>query len=239
MKITFAVIVFNAFLALLAALPVDAQDKSILKLADEYSLALQKYERQKTRTSVESVMRKGKAVGEKLDEIEALSAADYSLLEKKMRGFTVNREEILFIEPDLKFFAQLSERSGTKTDAAFFVLMRVIKPDNVFPVYIERQTDVSGCTIYGIGALTVLYGKALQFKKTYPKAYVSDINREIEEILSEFTEGTCACGTRAGVEKEFRAFIKTFPKDKNTPAIKKRLANLKRNKDFRFNCESG
>lgn len=238
MKIIFSLIVFAAFSAI-AALPVRAQNKSILQLADEYSLALEKYERQKTRASVESVVRKGKAVGEKLDEIEALSAADYSLLEKKMKGFIVNREEILFIEPDLKFFAQLSERSGTKTDAAFFVLMRIIKPDNVFPVYIERQTDVSGCTIYGIGALTILYGKALQFKRAYPKAYTSDINEEINEMLEEFTEGTCSCGTRAGVEREFRAFIKAFPRDKNTPKVKKRLANLRRNKEFRFNCQSG
>jgi len=188
---------------------------------------------------VESVVRKGKTVSEKLEEIEALSEADYALLEKKMRGFVVNRDEILFIEPDSKFFARLAETRGTKADMAFFALMPQIKPRNVWAAYIEQQTDVSGCTIYGNGALTGLYGKALQFKRAYPKAYASDINKEIAEILSEFTDGTCACGTRAGVEKEFRAFIKTFPKDKNTPAIKKRLANLKGNKDFRFNCESG
>jgi hypothetical protein len=238
MKITFAVIVFAAFLAICAS-PVRSQNKSILQLADEYSLALTKYERQKSRASVESVVRKGKAVGEKLDEIEALSVADYALLEKKMRGFDVNREEILFINPDAKFFARLAKTRGTKADAAFFALMRQIRPDNVWAAYVEQQTDVTGCGIYGNGALTRLYGKALQFKKTYPKAYVADINEEIREILEELTEGTCACGTRAGVEKEFRAFIKAFPNDKNTPAIKKRLANLKKIKDFRFNCQSG
>jgi len=238
MKITFAVILFVTFLGT-AASPAHSQNKSILQLADEYSLALRKYERQKSRTSVESVVRKGKAVGGKLEEIESLSAADYSLLEKKMRGFMVNREEILFIEPDLKFFARLAKTRGTKTDAAFFAVMREIKPENVWTAYIEQQTDVTGCTIYGNGALTRLYGKARQFKRAYPKAYVDDINEEIDEILTEFTGGTCACGGRAGVEKEFRAFIKTFPKDKNTPAIKKRLANLKKNKDFRFNCQSG
>jgi hypothetical protein len=238
MKITFAVILFAAFLAI-AALPVRSQNKSILQLADDYSLALGKYQRQKSRASVESVMRKGKAVGGKLDEIEALSDADYVLLEKKMQGFVVNRQEILFIEPDSMFFARLAKTRGTKADLAFFALMPQIRPQNVWAAYIDQQTDVTGCTLYGNGALTGLYGKALQFKRAYPKAYVVDINKEIDEILSEFTDGTCACGSRASVEKEFRAFIKTFPKDKNTPVIKKRLANLKRNKDFRFNCESG
>jgi hypothetical protein len=238
MKITFVIIVFAAFSAIAVA-PARSQNKSILQLADEYSLALKKYERQKSRASVESVVRKGKAVGEKLYDMESLSDADYALLEKKMRGFVVNREEILYINPDLKFFERLAKLRGTQADASFFALMRQIRPNDVWAAYIEQQTDVTGCGIYGNGALTRLYGKALQFKKTYPKAYVSDINKEISEILEELNEGTCACGTRAGVEKEFRAFIKAFPNDKNTPAIKKRLANLKKNKDFRFNCQSG
>ena len=96
------------------------------------------------------------------------------------------------------------------------------------------QTDVSGCTIYGNGVLTTLYGKALQFKKTYPKAYIKDVNEEIDKILEEFIEGTCACGNRNSVLKEFRLFIKTFPNDKNTPRIKKRLTKLAKDKDFRL-----
>lgn len=223
-----------------AASPVFAQDKIVLQLAEEYSRTLKNYQAQKSRISLESVLRKGKAVAERLDEVESLSDAEYAVLEKKMKGFVVSREEVIFVRPDLKFFAQLSERWGTKTDAAFFILMRVIRPDNVFPVYTERQTDVSGCTIYGISALTVLYGKALQFKKTNPQAYTPDIDEEINEILDEFTgESVCACGDSASVRREFRLFIKSFPKDKNTSIVRKRLANLEKNKANRFNCQSG
>lgn len=238
MKITSVVIIFMTFLAI-NALPARAQDKSILQLADEYSLALRKYQAQKSRMSVESVLRKGRAVAEKINEMEALSDADYSLLERKMKGFTVNREEILFVEPDSKFFMRLSETRGTKADAAFFTLLRQIKPRNVWAAYIEPQTDVTGCTIYGNGVLTGLYGKALQFKKTYPRAYVKDIDTEINEILSELIDNTCACGDRDSVFRELGLFLRTFPTDKNAPAIRRKLASVKRNQNFRFNCQSG
>ena len=79
----------------------------------------------------------------------------------------------------------------------------------------------------------------LQFKKIYSKVYVTDVTEETDKILEEFIEGTCACGSRNSVLKEFQLFVKTFPNDKNTPRIKKRLANLVKNKDFRFNCQSG
>ncbi|MEP6923045.1 MAG: hypothetical protein ABI954_01160 [Pyrinomonadaceae bacterium] len=223
----------------LAALPVYSQNQSILKLADDYSHALKKFQIQKNRRSIEGILRKGKAVAEKLDELESLNKTEYSLLERKMRGFVVNRDEILFIEPDSKFFAKLAARHGTRADIAFFYLLGELRPDGVWAAYIEQQTDVTGCTIYGQGLLTKLYGKSLQFKKNYPKSYISDIDEEINAILSGFTESLCACGERESVLKEFRLFIKTFPKDKNTPAIKKRLAEIKKSKDFRFKCQSG
>jgi len=240
MKINFKnslkILLFTVFIGQAA---VVAQNKTILQLADEYSIALKKYQQQKSQASVENVLHKGKAVNKKIEDIESLSAANYALLEKKMKGFVINREEVLFIEPDLKFYAQLLKTHGTKADAAFINLMRQIRDGNVWAKYIEMQTDVTGCIIYGNGVLTTLYGKTLQFKKIYPKVYMTDVNEEIEKILEEFLEGTCACGSRKSVLKEFQLFIKTFPNDKNTPRIKKRLANIAKNKEFRFNCQSG
>ncbi|HEX8367060.1 MAG TPA: hypothetical protein VF604_00700 [Pyrinomonadaceae bacterium] len=223
-----------------AASPVYSQNKTILQLADEYSRTLGNFQARKSRMSIESLMRKGKAVAERLDELESLSEAEYALLEKKMKGFVVNREEVLVIEPDLEFFARLSGTRGTRADTAFFTVMREIKPDNVFRAYIEMQTDVTGCTNYGDGVLTSLYGKALQFKRAYPNAYAGEIDEEINEIPEEFiTDDICACGEREKVFREFRLFIRTFPKDKNTPEIKKNLATLQKRKDAGFNCRSG
>ncbi len=216
-----------------------AQNKSILTLANRYASALQKMQNQKTKKSIEPLIRQGKMVAEQLDALETLSEADYSSLQKKMKGFVVNREETIFIEPDLKFFTKFVKERGTKADAAFFSFMNEIKPDSIWAAYIEQQTDYSGCTIYGNGMLTKLYGKAKRFKVNYPAAYLSDIDHEVSKILGAFTNSTCACGDRNGVLKEFRLFIKTFPNDKNTAVIRKRLAKIEKNSDFRFNCQSG
>jgi hypothetical protein len=239
MKIALAAVLFVIFCGVSAS-PVYAQNKTILRLADEYSRTLRNFQARKSGVSVESLMRKGKSVAEEIYELESLTDAEYALLEKKMKGFVVNREEVLVINPDLAFFEQLAATRGTKTDAAFFALMREIRPGNVFAAYIEMQTDVTGCTIYGNGVPTALYGKALRFKKTYPRAYVADIDEEINEILNVFTrESVCACGDGNSVRREFRLFLRTFPKDKNTSLVRKHLANLEKNKENRFNCQSG
>lgn len=225
---------------------VYGQNISIIALADEYSQAIRKFEKRKTRGNIESVYRKGQALtdsldpAKRLDELEALSEADYAAVEKKMKGFVVNRNEIVFINPDVVFFKKLSKRLGTKADIAFFNLLGALKPDSVWAAYIEQQTDYSGCTIYGSGKLTALYGKAKLFKKQFPAAYASDVRREINDIKENFIMNTCACGERIGVIKEFQLFIDAFPKDEITPAVKKRLAEIKKNKSpFRFDCHSG
>ena len=222
-----------------AVLLAPAQDNTILTLADRYSTALKRFEARKGHLSLETVVHMGKAVNEKIDEIESLSGANYSLLLKKMKGFTVNREEILFIEPKAEFFIRLAQTHGTRSDLTFFTLLHQIKPGNVWRVYIAPQTDVTGCTIYGSGVLTKLYGKALRFKKTYPRAFTADINDEIDEIIQQFSEGGCSCGSRSGVVREFQLFIRTFPRDKHTPKVKEALKTFIDRGDFRFNCHSG
>lgn len=237
MKIKFALTLAITLFTVASA--VYSQDKAILKRADEYALALKNYQALKTRTSVVGIIKKGKTVSALLDEMENLSDADYARLEKTMKGYTVNRDEIVFVEPDLKFYSNLVKTHGMSADIAYFALKLQIRPENIWAVYNEQQTDVTGCTIYGKGLLTGIYGKAVQFKKTYPKDYTEDVDKEIEDLRSEFRDGTCACGSRATVEKEYNLFIKTFPKDKITPTVKQKLLNLKKNKEFRFNCQSG
>lgn len=218
---------------------VFSQSKSILQRADQYSTVLRRFQTQKKNLSIERVIRKGKSVAEKYDELEALTDAEYAALEKKMKGYLINREEVLIIKPDLRFFSDLSQRKGTNSDVAYFSLMREIRPDSVWAAYLEQQTDVTGCTIYGRGFFAKFYRKLLKFKSAYPRSFVSDINEEITDLLQHFVDGTCACGTAAGVQKELRLFVRMFPKDKNTPRVKKKLIEIATKRDFRFNCLSG
>ena len=238
MKILFVLLPLIFCLAV-SSQTILAQDKSLLTRANEYVRALRRYQVKGNRRSVEGVINKGKYVDEKIEEIEALSEADYSLLQRQMKGFTVNRNEILYIEPDLKFFLDLSRRRGTAADIAYFSLMRKVKPDNVWAAYVEQQTDYSGCTVYGTGLLTKLYGQILKFKRKYPNSYSGSIDEAKDGILEEFSENGCSCGDVNGVLKEFRLFIKTYPKDKNVPKIRTNLNLLKKTGFFRFNCHSG
>lgn len=221
---------------------VRAQNNSLLALANKYSVALKNLERQKAHGNVANVYRQGQAAAGKLGEIENLNEADYALLAKRMRGYDINRNEILYIEPDSKFFKALSKKYGTPTDLAFFSFLAAYKPEGVFPAYTEMQTDVTGCTIYGTGKLTELYGKAKQFKKQHPNSmvYQADIDDAISAIKNELTESTCACGNANSLIREFRLFIKAFPTDQITPAVRKRMLEIQKNKsEIRFNCQSG
>ena len=219
---------------------VAAQNDSIIARADRYVAALEEYEKGTERKSVEFVFRKGQSVAKKLDELENLNEADYASVTKKMKGFIVNRDETIYIEPEVDFFKKLSKKFGTKSDAAFFTFWSALKPDSVWSAYIEQQTDYSGCALYGKGILTELHGKAEQFRRQYPRAYTTELKEEIDEMKRELTSGTCACGNRNSVTEEFRLFIKTFPADEITPTIKRRLKGVQNKKTaIRFNCISG
>lgn len=236
---SFLILLYVVICLATSSLAISAQDKSLLTRANEYAIALRRYRVKGNRRSVEGLIIKGKYVGEKIGEIEALSELDYLFLKRRMKGFTVNREEILLIEPDLKFFLGLSRKRGTAADISYFTLMRKVKPDDVGAAYIEQQTDYSGCTIYGEGLLTKLYGEILKFKRRHPNSYSGSIDDAKDDILEEFSENGCSCGDANGVLKEFRLFIKTYPKDKNTPKIRTNLNQLTKPGFFRFNCHSG
>jgi hypothetical protein len=102
---------------------VYAQSNSIVALADRYSFALKKFEKRRMRGNIEAVYRKGQIVAEKLDELENLSETDYASVERKIRGFVINRNEVIFVKPDVVFFKKLSKRLGTKSDIAFFTFL--------------------------------------------------------------------------------------------------------------------
>jgi hypothetical protein len=224
---------------LLTTLPVYSQNQTILRLADDYAAVLKRYETRKSRASLEPVIRAGKAVANRLGELENLSESDYALVEKKMRGFVINRIESVYVEPDAKFFSQLAARRGTLADAEFFRLLSAIKPDNVWAVYIEQQTDVTGCTIYGKGLLVKYYADLLAYQKKYPKSYTDEINGATSDIINKLSGYLCACGDRESVLREFRLFMKTFPRDRDMRLVKQKLAEIKQEKDVRFNCQSG
>lgn len=152
----------------------------------------------------------------------------------------MNREEVVFVEPDVDFFKKLAKKYGKAADIAFFDLLKKYKPQSVWPVYMLQQTDVGGCTKYGTGTLTTLYGKVSKFKKKFKTAYQDDVREMMEELENQFTDWSCACGDANSVMKELKLFLSRFPKSPISPAVKKRLSSLKAGKSsFEFHCIGG
>jgi hypothetical protein len=208
------------------------QSKPILSRAGQYSAAFKKFQSQKGRRSIEPLIKKGTLVSDKLEDIESLDEGEYAKLKSRMKGYAVNSEEILFIEPDVDYFVKLANKRGTKTDIAFFAFLKRLKPDSVWPAYIEQETDFGGCTRYGNGLSTGLYKKAIQFRKTFPTSYAGDVKKAVEDIIQNFKENPYTCSSRADILKEYRLFIKTFPKDRNTPAVRAALKTVEKKKDL-------
>ena len=218
------------------------EDTAVFAAVDQYAEAIGKFQADTAiRGSLENVYRKGEAAASGLVPVlESLSPEGYDSIVKKMRGYVLNRDEGTFVVPDFKFYYGLAKKQGTDADIAFFSFMSDFTPDNVWPAFIVQQTDYSGCTNFGNGVLTDLYGKGINLSKKYPSAYKRDIDEAIEQIRDELTVSNCACGGMDSVIKEFELFIATLPADDLTPVVRQRLSNVKSRKStMRFSCISG
>jgi len=219
----------------------NGRENPIIVEVNEYFKAMSRFESQTQKESLELLYHKGQAVATKLVQIlELLSEADYDSAVTQMKGYLLSREEIIFVEPDISFFKDLSKTRGLEGDTSFFNFMGHLKPDNVWPAFIEQQTDYSGCTIFGKGILTGLYEEAVSFRYRYPSMYDSDIDHAIGQIKYALTSSTCACGDSSSVIKEFQSFLNMFPSADIAPQINERVLEIReRRARIRFNCISG
>jgi hypothetical protein len=65
-----------------------------------------------------------------------------------------------------------------------------------------------------------------RFRKLYPERYGDRIDELLQPLEYEFTNGVCACGVVEDMEKEFRAFLREFPKASIAPKVQERLHDL-------------
>jgi len=171
--------------------------------------------------------------------LESLSEQEFTALRRDLVGLIVNREEVVFVEPDVAFFSKLAAR-GDAGDRAFFAALRSTYPESVWPVYIEAQTDFSGCTRFGSGTLVSTYFTWIAVTRQYPKRYAEAANRHLLDVINELTESTCACADRGSVEQEFTQFLRHRETSDVRTRVAQRLAALRSGRaQFRFSCLSG
>ncbi len=210
---------------------------------DEYSKLLQKFRSDKA-LSIEQTFEKG------TDAILALADAlgyDESELDpkwlksvrEKMEGFDINPNTETFVaSPKLEFFLALVKMRDNPQDIAFFELFLKTKPDGNWPIYIQQETDLSGCTVYD-GTLSKLHQGWSEFQKKYPKSFVKMSRDFLGNIEQHLNENHCSCTKMAEpILKELQNFIQINPKLPITLKIIKRVKELSSKKLPNSGCKN-
>jgi hypothetical protein len=175
-----------------------------------------------------------------IGKLESLSADEYKRLEQQLRGVLLNREEVVFIKPDIQYFAGLAAQYGDEADQLFFAGMKATYPHSVWPIYIEQQTDYSGCTRFGSGTLLEVYRAWAEFQRRFPNRYAAAAKEQADAVLNELTQSTCACGDAARAEQDFEQFLRGFPSSSARARIEQRLEALRGSRsNIRSKCVSG
>lgn len=210
---------------------------------DDYLNALNAIQNSKTRQSLQPVYELAISSAPGVQAaLPSLSGSDYAALKKRLQGFLLNRDEVAYARPSADFFKALAKRKGTKADIAFFDVYAATEPDQntIFPAYIRQQTDDTGCTVFSGSLLTGLYRRWLDFRTTYPDAYTTEAQGELDSMEVELRGGTCACEDQKAVSAGLEAFTRAFPDLPITPKIRERIEGIKNGKShIRFNCHSG
>lgn len=188
----------------------------------------------------ESLMQRAAADGSATTVIESLTAEEFTRLQDGLPGMIVNREEVLLAEPDPDFFVQLAVGHGDSIDRQFFAGFKATYPESVWPVYVEQQTDYSGCTKFGGGKLVDTYKIWSAFQRRFPGRYAATVRAETDRVIEALSGSTCACGDRPSIERELQLFARTFPSSPTRSKIDERLQALRLGRsDIRLHCISG
>lgn len=172
--------------------------------------------------------------------LESLSDQEYRRLQRELPGAVVNRDEIVFVAPELAYFGRVAAARGDAADRGFFGALKATYPKGVWEVYVTQQTDYSGCTRFGSMSLVATYRAWTEFQQKYPARYATPAKKEVEAVLEALTQSTCACGDMAGVERELQQFVRVFPSSPARKEVERRLDAARAGRsNIRVKCASG
>ena len=218
-----------------------ADSSSLLKEVRQYGEKIDRIEKSAGKVSLQEIVQEGTSMADKLRPvIEELSESDYDFVLKNMKGFAIGRQEAVFIEPDTVFFSSLAKKVGIEDDRLYFHFLNEVMPDGSWPVYVEQQTDVGGCTKYGEGYLSNLYKKGNALLPKVTGYYSKGVKRIVRHLSDKLVSGTCACGDRQSVIKELRLFLELNKESDIVAKVKKRLEVVQKDRStMEFNCIGG
>jgi hypothetical protein len=172
--------------------------------------------------------------------LESLPEADFQVLAQSLPGTAIGRNEILFVEPEVDYFMKLATAHGESVDRTFFSALRATRPGSIWPVFVEPQTDYSGCVRFGSMMLVDAYRAWSEFPRQFPGRYSDGAKRELDAVVKELTSSTCVCGDAASVELELKRFVADFPPSPVRTQVDQRLRAVQEGRsNLRFKCVSG
>lgn len=97
--------------------------------------------------------------------LESLSDEEFKQLARDLPGTVINREEVVFVEPDPDYFTKLAAARGDGADRAFFSALKATYPELVWPVYaaISAKLSVSACSCPDRSASASLAGRSIGY----------------------------------------------------------------------------
>ena len=223
---------------------VSAEPSAYQGAAQAYVTALDRLTSGARDVSLEDVYSLGVRLGEALlsptSNFEGMPASEFQALYRRLPGFMLSREEVLIARPEPAYFLDLAKRHGQPVDRAFFALHTRTRPGGVWPVYVQQQTDYSGCTLFGQGNLVDSYRSWRHFRDEFPRGYSAFVSDALADIEDKVAQSTCACGDADSVSRELAEFARAFPESAAAGAAATRArAVQERRSTIRFNCVSG
>jgi hypothetical protein len=231
-------------LAIVVAGVVSAETSDYRGAAQEYLASLNRLLSHAPDTSVEDVYSRAALLGEALlyppSALESMPEVEFQALRRQMPGFILNREEVLIAGPEPSYFLDLAGRHGRPVDRRFFIVQSHGRPDGVWPVYMQQQTDHSGCTLFGQGKLVASYRSWRDFRSEFPRAYARFVTQALADIEEQVARSTCACGDADSVSRELTDFATAFPESAVAAAAASRARAAREYRSpIRFKCLSG
>jgi hypothetical protein len=159
--------------------------------------------------------------------LESFTDFELARLRSDLHGVLLDREEVVFVEPDCAYFSALAQAHGDAADRAFFTALSATYPASVWPVYVDQKTDLGGCVRFGSLSLVDTYGTWSAFRRRYPGRYTAAAGRESDAVALTLALSTCSCDSVPDVERELEQFIERFPRSAVRPAMEQRLNDLR------------
>jgi hypothetical protein len=158
--------------------------------------------------------------------LERLSEENFQEVVRKMKGFWVNRQEVVYVEPDPRFFLELARTIGDRPSVDFFEACKKTS-ENAVPIYIQQQTDYNGCIQFGSMSLVASFRTWNTYRQNYPKRYSAEVMKFVRDLEFNLAEGTCACGGREDALREFERFVREFPNTTITKRVHERIDQIR------------